>query len=233
MDQTPARGPLHQAPYAAGYVSGMILYEAAETAAVAAATARVGAIARTGKILVIMARRGTRFGGAAKLDNLAGIIRKLDDSAPAMRNRLNPAPRSVDWFADAMKGWKDGEVIPESVLNRLSRRLNRNQVSVIQNEWALAILEKSGDGAQFVRFKDGSAGLLLRPDATRYQIVHELKHYEHWLADPKKYGMLSKLEREEFVFKALQESNRARLFNDAERAHALEYIEYLRKLYGN
>ena len=98
---------------------------------------------------------------------------------------------------------------------------------------ALEILDKSGDGAQFVRFKDGSAGLLLRPNATRYQIVHELKHYEHWLADPKKYGTLSKLEREEYVLRALQESNHWRLFNDAKRAHALEYIEYLRKLFGN
>ncbi|MGN6547523.1 MAG: zincin-like metallopeptidase toxin domain-containing protein [Aureliella sp.] len=120
--------------------------------------------------------------------------------------RAGEAPRGVDWLADAMKGWKSGEVVPESVLKRLSSRLNRNNVSVIQNEWALEILKKSGDGAQFVRFKDGSAGLLLRPNATRYQIVHEAKHYEHWLADPKKYGTLSKLEREEFVYKALQEA---------------------------
>ncbi len=131
-----------------------------------------------------------------------------------------------------MKGWKNGEVIPESVLKRLARRLSQNNVSVIQNEWAMEVLEKSGDRAQFVRFKDGSAALLLRPNATRYQIVHELKHYEHWLADPKKYGSLSKLEREEFVFEALQKSNHWLRFNDAERAHALEYIEYIRKLYG-
>jgi hypothetical protein len=132
-----------------------------------------------------------------------------------------------------MRGWKNGEVIPESVLKRLSSRLNRKQVAIIQNEWALEILEKSGDAAQFIRFKDKSAGLLLRPSATRYQVVHELKHYEHWRADPIKYGALSKLEREEFVFKAIRESNHWRLFNDTERAHAVEYIEYIRKLYGN
>jgi hypothetical protein len=143
------------------------------------------------------------------------------------------APKRVDWLADSMNGWKNGEVIPGSVLKRLSSRLNRNNVSIIPNEWALEILEKSGDRAQFVRFKDGSAGLLLRPNATRYQVVHELKHYEHWLADPTKYGTLNKLEREEYVFKALQESSHWRRFNDAERTHALEYIEYLRRLYGN
>jgi hypothetical protein len=84
-----------------------------------------------------------------------------------------------------------------------------------------------------MRFKDGSAAILLRPNATRYQLVHELKHYEHWLADPGEYAKMGKLEREEFVFKALQESNHWRLFTDAERSHALELIKYYRKLYGN
>jgi hypothetical protein len=130
-----------------------------------------------------------------------------------------------------MNGFKNGELIPGSVLVRLSTRLNRNRASVINNEWAQEILEKSGDGAQFVRFKDGSAGILLRPNATRYQLVHELKHYEHWLADPAKYAKLDRLEREEFVFSALQASNHWRLFTGDERAHAVEYIEYVRKLY--
>jgi len=132
-----------------------------------------------------------------------------------------------------MKGFKDGELIPDSILKRLSGRLNRNNTSIIKNEWAQEILEKTGDGAQFVRFKDGSAGILLRPNATRYQLVHELKHYEHWLADPAKYAKLGMLAREEFVFKALQDSNHWRLFTDAERTHALEYIEYVRRLYRN
>lgn len=132
-----------------------------------------------------------------------------------------------------MKGFKDGELISDSVIKRLSSRLNRNNVSIIKNEWSQELLEKSGDGAQFVRFKDGSAGILLRPNPTRYQLVHELKHYEHWLADPKRYVTSNKLEREAFTFKAMQESNHWRLFNDAERDHAVEYIEYIRKLFGN
>ena len=130
-----------------------------------------------------------------------------------------------------MKGWKNGETVPDSVLNRLSSRLNRNNVSILRNEWARTILEKSGDRAQFVRFKDGSAGILLRPDATRYQLIHELKHYEHWLANPNTYENLSKLKREEFVFKALQESHHWKSFNDAEREHATAYIEYVRELF--
>ena len=81
-------------------------------------------------------------------------------------------------LSDAMTGFRDGEVIPDSVLKRLSSRLGNN-TRIIKNEWAQKILKKSGDVAQFMRFKDGSAGILLRPNATRYQLVHKLKHYEH------------------------------------------------------
>jgi len=130
-----------------------------------------------------------------------------------------------------MKGWKNGEVISEAVISRLSRRLARNRVSVIQNQWAMDILQRTGDAAQFVRFRDGSAGILLQSPATRYQIVHELKHYEHWLASPLAYCAISKLERKEFVFASIQKSNHWRLFNDTERLHAAEYIQYLRKLF--
>ncbi|MCL4203301.1 MAG: hypothetical protein KJ000_12440 [Pirellulaceae bacterium] len=130
-----------------------------------------------------------------------------------------------------MNGFQCGEIIPNSVLKRLSSRLNRNNVFIINNEWAQEILDKSGDGAQFVRFKDGSAGILLRPSATRYQLVHELKHYEHWLADPARYAKLDKLQREEFVFAAIQECNHWRLFTNAERNHARNLIKYIRRLY--
>ena len=130
-----------------------------------------------------------------------------------------------------MKGWKNGEVVSEAVISRLSRRLARNRVSVICNEWAMDILQRSGDAAQFVRFKDGSAGILLQSPATRYQIVHELKHYEHWRASPLESCANSKLERDEFVFASIQKSNHWRLFNDSERLHAAEYIQYLRRLY--
>ncbi len=124
--------------------------------------------------------------------------------------------RHKGWLNDAMNGFKGGELIPDSVLAQLSVRLNRNNVSIIKNNWAQDVLERSGDGAQFVRFKDGSAGILLRANATRYQVVHELKHYEHWLANPLEYATLNKLAREEYVFNALKESTHWRLFTDNE-----------------
>ena len=131
-----------------------------------------------------------------------------------------------------MKGWRNGEIVADSVLHRVSSRLNRNNVAIIKNEWATGVLDKTGNAAQFVRFKDGSAGILLRPNATRYELLHELKHYEHWLANKKLYGQLCQLEREEFVFKALQENHYWKSFTDVERQHAFEHIEYFRRVFG-
>lgn len=82
-----------------------------------------------------------------------------------------------------MAAWQDGEQVSARLLERLSRRLNRLRISILQNEWALSLLDRSHDAAQFVRFKDGSAAILLRPNATRYQLIHELKHAEHWHSD--------------------------------------------------
>jgi hypothetical protein len=39
-----------------------------------------------------------------------------------------------------MKGWRNGEIIPDNVLNRLSGHLNRKNASVIRNDF-LALQE--------------------------------------------------------------------------------------------
>ena len=130
-----------------------------------------------------------------------------------------------------MTPWLNGEVISAAAIKRLSRRLGRVKVSIISNDWAIQTLGRLGAEAQFVRFKDGSAAILLRPLATRYQLVHELKHFEHWLRGPSDYAKMGRLEREEFVYKRLQESNHWRRFNVSEKAHALEYIKYIRLLH--
>lgn len=131
-----------------------------------------------------------------------------------------------------MAAWQDGEQVSARLLERLSRRLSRFRISIIQNEWALSLLDRSQDAAQFVRFKDGSAAILHRPDATRYQLLHELKHAEHWLSNPVAYAGASKLERESFVFEALRASRRWQRYSSSERRHAVEYIQYLQRLYG-
>ena len=130
-----------------------------------------------------------------------------------------------------MNGSRNGVVISDKVIQRLSSYINRNNASIIQNEWAEGILNRTKDGAQFVRFKDGSAAILLRQNATKYQLVHELKHYEHWLADPVGYARLSKLAREEFVFEKIQLSNHWQFFSPSEQDHAVEYMNYIRRLY--
>ncbi|MEZ6063467.1 MAG: zincin-like metallopeptidase toxin domain-containing protein [Planctomycetaceae bacterium] len=178
-----------------------------------------------GKLTERLRRAGRSPASDKLLQAAESAVRKSDDF-----ENLG-APRGTNWLTDTMKGWRNGEVIPDNVLKRLSSRLNRNNVSIIKNDWAKSVLDKTGDAAQFVRFRDGSAGILLRPNATRYQLLHELKHYEHWLANKKLYGQLSRLEREEFVFKALQESHYWKSLTAAEQKHAIEHIEYFRRLF--
>ena len=83
-----------------------------------------------------------------------------------------------------------------------------------------------------MRFKDGSAGILLGPNATRYQLIHELMHYQHWLKNKSLYETLTKLAREEHVYKALKESHHWKYFTEAERIHAENLIEFYRRVYG-
>jgi|GEM_PF-1572600 len=58
-----------------------------------------------------------------------------------------------------MHGWRNGQIVPDSGWQRLSSRLNRNNVAIIKNEWATGVLDKTGQAAQFVRFKDGTSGM--------------------------------------------------------------------------
>lgn len=60
-----------------------------------------------------------------------------------------------------MAAWQDGEQVSARLLERLSRRLNRLRISILQNEWALSLLDRSHDAAQFVRF-------VLRMEAPRF-----------------------------------------------------------------
>mgnify|MGYP002635989429 FL=1 len=131
-----------------------------------------------------------------------------------------------------MSGWRNGQIVPDSVLQRFSSWLNRNNVSIIKNDWSIGVLDKTGHAAQFVRFKDGSAGILLRPNATRYQLLHELKHHEHWLTNKELDARLCRWEREEFVFQTLQGNRYWKSFTEEERQHAVEHIEYFRHVFG-
>jgi len=125
-----------------------------------------------------------------------------------------------------VQGRRAGTVVPDGVLSRLDWRLLRNKVALSRG--ADDLLAEAGAGGMFRVYKDGSATIFLRSNPTRYELLHELKHYEHFLdvgADA--FKGISRLNQEQFVFDALRRSHHWAGFTAAEQAHALRYIRSL------
>ncbi|XZE20895.1 zincin-like metallopeptidase toxin domain-containing protein [Pirellulaceae bacterium SH449] len=123
-----------------------------------------------------------------------------------------------------MIGRRAGEVVPDASLKALSMRLLRNRVNLVRN--ADEALDAAGAGGLFRVYKDGSASILLRKNATYYEVAHELRHYEHYLrigADA--YKKLSPLVREQQVYDALRNSHRWLQMTADEIKHAQQYIK--------
>ena len=145
-------------------------------------------------------------------------------------------------------GRLDGEVISQAKIDRLTARLGRNGVSVENGSSAARILNRNKADGGFSPSRDGTtARILLRPDATRYEIAHELKHYTEWLANPQAYvsralrasqaptrklqilyGAETTLSAERHVFDSLKRTHFHRL-SDAELDHARWYINDVTK----
>ena len=71
--------------------------------------------------------------------NLCEIVAEALELYAKNGRPLPPADSNYDW-----------------PIEKQSATTTRINASIIKNEWAQGILKKSGDGAQFVRFKDGS-----------------------------------------------------------------------------
>ena len=130
-------------------------------------------------------------------------------------------------------GHHAGGIVSDATITQLSERLLRNGVTIDRTEAAVSILDNRKAYAGFSPSNDKkTAKLLLRPDATRYDIAHELKHYEEWLADKSAFvergsvlkGMgnvndpaemfaraKAKFEAEKYVFDSLNETHSNRL----------------------
>lgn len=80
-----------QAPHMGGYLAGMLLYEVAETSAIGAVTAGVGAVAKSAKLPLIVARLTDKFGNVGDFAKIPAIIKKLDDVVAAMKSRATVA----------------------------------------------------------------------------------------------------------------------------------------------
>lgn len=179
--------------------------------------------------------------------NLGGSSRALDSTdifAPV---------NEIEMLCDASigSGRLGGAIVSDVTIDRLASRLARNQVVIDRSEAAVARLDSRGSLAAFAVAENGeSARLLLRPDATRYEIAHELKHYTEWLSDPAAYvqrglayrsvkggrtfEMFSKaastLSAERYVFEGLQETHFHRL-TPQEIQHAQNYMRDVQQNY--
>ena len=78
-----------------------------------------------------------------------------------------------------MIGRRGGTVVADDVLKRLEPLLLKNRVVVSKN--ADRMLAGRAASGIFRVFKDGSATIFLRSDRTRYELIHELKHYGHFM----------------------------------------------------
>jgi hypothetical protein len=137
-----------------------------------------------------------------------------------------------------------GAIVSDATIDRLASRLARKGVAIDRSEAAVSRLNSRGAAAAFGAAEDGkSATLFLRPNATRYEIAHELKHYTDWLADPaayvqrglayrgvtggRTYEMFSKatstLAAERYVFEGLK-STHFRRMSAQEIQHAQNYM---------
>ena len=128
-----------------------------------------------------------------------------------------------------MIGRRGGTVVADDVLKRLEPSLLKNRVVVSKN--ADRMLAGRAASGIFRVFQDGSATIFLRSDRTRYELVHELRHYGHFRTiGADSFRRLTRLEQEQFVYDALRRSRHWRGFTAAEIQHAQDYI---RSLGGN
>jgi hypothetical protein len=117
-----------------------------------------------------------------------------------------------------------GEIYSASKLRQLESYLSRRGITLKVGD---EHLPPNGAGA----FNYGKGELLLRSNPTSYEVWHELSHYLHYRKiGAEAYANLprSTLNNvpEQFVFDMLENSKRRwGNLNDAERRHAIDYIE--------
>ena len=145
-----------------------------------------------------------------------------------------------------------GDVVTDATISRLANRLARNGVTIDRSDAAVALLNRRKASAAFGAAEDAKSAILyLRPDATRYEIAHELKHYADWLGNKsayvkrglayksvsggRSYEMFAKasstLRAERFVFDSLRKTHWPRLTPD-EIKHAQDYLREVTENYN-
>jgi Metallopeptidase toxin 4 len=119
------------------------------------------------------------------------------------------------------RGALGGELYPPSELMNLKRDLASRGIELRLGPAHL----QEGQAAGF----DGPHRFMVFGDnPTQYDVAHEMAHLQQWeQLGPEAYDNLTRVQKEQFVFDALSNSPQWELFTDAERAHAVWYIEWV------
>ena len=145
-------------------------------------------------------------------------------SGKAIRGALSRIADELSEFDGAPRGWGGAKVKPEDIF-KAEQKLKSGGITLVKN--ADAELNAAGMGAGF----DGPGKrLLLRSNATRLQLFHEMQHFQHYLelgADVyNDLSITSKLDKEEYVFNKIMAN--ANKFNERELKTAQSYIQDFR-----
>jgi hypothetical protein len=124
------------------------------------------------------------------------------------------------------------------------RYTKRDQLTRRLKSWGLDVYPDADDildlygaldgkeyGALFLGRSGGTGRLLLRSDATRYEVLHELSHILDFRMDPRGWvhaasnKELTEILQEQAVFNRLRNGRKWWTLNLKEKLHAIEYID--------
>ncbi|HAH6376234.1 TPA: RHS repeat protein [Escherichia coli] len=133
----------------------------------------------------------------------------------------------MDYIGDGRRvsghtGFLDGVRLSRSQINNIAKEMEKLGIKVIRK--ADKYLPPNARAA----FDYGLRNIYLRENATLYEVYHEVIHAKQFAKIGREaYEALGRLSREEHVLNEILKSKN--LFNEAEIAHAIKYVEGLRE----
>lgn len=133
----------------------------------------------------------------------------------------------MDYIGDGRRvsghtGFLDGVRLSRSQINNIAKEMEKLGIKVIRK--ADKYLPPNARAA----FDYGLRNIYLRKNATLYEVYHEVIHAKQFAKIGREaYEAPGRLSREEHVLNEILKSKN--LFNEAEIAHAIKYVEGLRE----
>ncbi|ENG4060778.1 RHS repeat protein [Escherichia coli] len=133
----------------------------------------------------------------------------------------------MDYIGDGRRvsghtGFLDGVRLSRSQINNIAKEMEKLGIKVIRK------VDKYLPPNARAAFDYGLRNIYLRKNATLYEVYHEVIHAKQFAKIGREaYEALGRLSREEHVLNEILKSKN--LFNEAEIAHAIKYVEGLRE----